>query len=238
MTTSELLGEAPAKDGGPDPAKKLYKTAGLGGLLAFVAWLGQPIQIFLGSSSETEDDPGLFYKTAEQIADERWAGAAGLAVFGGIGLGLLMLVTALGHAAALRGQQGVFSTIGHRLGLLAATGYLFAGTTAVGFHAFGDGVGDVTDDQGQQRILHVAVEAAQTGFLTAGAVGLAGWLLWLGTTGRKARLVGLPALVFAILFALAVVVPIALMSMPMGGTMLQPFYCLGLGIAFLVKSRK
>lgn len=170
-------------------------------------------------------------------ADERWAGAAGLAVFGGISLGLLILVTALGHAA-LRGQQGVFSTIGHRLGVVAATGYLFAGTTAVGFHAFGDGVGDVTDDSGLQRILHVAVEAAQTGFLTAGAVGLAGWLLWLGTAGRSARLVGRPALVFAILFALAVVVPIALMSMPMGGLMLQPLYCLGLGIAFLVKSRK
>jgi hypothetical protein len=91
----------------------LLRTAGLGALLGFAAWLLVPVRVFLvPTEGDLEKNPELFYKTAEQIADERWSGLYYLVVFGGIGFGLLVLVTALGRAA---GAGGVASDLGLRL---------------------------------------------------------------------------------------------------------------------------
>ena len=237
MSTSDLLGSGPAPtERPPRTTAGLLRTAGLGALLGFAAWLLVPVRVFLmPTEGDFDKNPELFYKTAEQIADERWSGLYYLVAFGGIGIGLLVLVTALGRAA---GAGGVVSDLGLRPGQLGGFAFVLAGSVYVGFYAFGDSSGEITDEESVQRLVHVGVEVASTGLLVAGAVGFAALLLWLGTAGRTAGIAGVPALIAAVVFVLALIVPLALAGQPMAAISLQPLFCLVLGIAFLVKARK
>ena len=244
MTTAELLGESPADTTAPI-LRRCLRIAACAAFGAVLAWLLVPILVFGGGGGGGGDeDPGSFYRTAAQIADERWTGAYQLLAFGGVGFALLVLVVALQRATELRPLElegvgaGVGARLGLPLGLLAAGSYLLYGGLQVGFYAFGDNIGEVTGDESLQRVSHVVVETLSTGVLTTGVIGLAGWLVWFATRGRRAGLAGWPAVALATGYGLAFVVPVALWSMPMVAVTLQPVCCLLLGVGLLIRARR
>lgn len=239
MSTSDLLGSGPASESTEPPRTTagLLKTAGLGALLAFAAWLLIPVQVFLFSDYD-EDDPAAFYRTAAEYDDKLWQGPVDLVAFGGIGIGIAVLVLAVGRIALLRESDGLGVDIARFFGLLAATSYVLIGTVGVGWAFAGEGVGDITDDESVQRVVDMIGEPLVSSFLTVGAVGLCGWVVWLAVAGRRAGIVGVPLAAVGFGFVALALVPVALFSIPMGSATLQPLLCLVLGIAFLIKARK
>lgn len=99
MSTSDLLGPPPllpghARSEGPSlPDRGRWRTARLR-RLASDPHPGVPA----ACSGDLDNHPELFCKTAEQIADERWSAFYSPVAFGGVNLGLLILVTAIAHA--------------------------------------------------------------------------------------------------------------------------------------------
>jgi len=89
MSRADLLGNAGHVAGTPTMRRRkhLYRVAGLGGVGAFLAWLGQPILVFLITGPQ--GDAGGDWS---EIESSRYHGAVEVVIFSAIGVGLLFMV--------------------------------------------------------------------------------------------------------------------------------------------------
>ena len=237
MSGSDLLGKAGPTPGTPthETTKRLYRIAGLGGVGAFVAWLGQPILVFLivGAQGDTVGD-------WSEIESSRYNGAIEVLIFSAIGVGLLFMVLATWRIIAHgHPEASVAATAGQAMGLVAALSwFLVAAESFRMFTSIGAGIPKVTDDSALQATIIEGTALDVTGALLLFVVGYTGWLLMVATAGRRAGLVGTPIVVVLALSAL-VWVPVLAMPFsipwPMFGFILT---MLVLGISFLVRSRR
>ena len=215
MSSADLLGNA-----GPGPAtptdettKRLYRVAGLGGVGAFLAWLGQPVLVFLISGPQ--GDAGADWSTIES---SRYNGALEVLIFSAVGVGLLFMV--LGTWRILgqrRPRRPWLRPLGQVMGLVAAVSwFLVAAESFRMFTSVGAAIPEVTDDsQLQASIIHgTALDI--TGALLLFVVGYTGWVVMVATAGRRAGVVGTPLVVVLALSALAWVPALACRSRSRG----------------------
>lgn len=237
MSGAGLLGEAPESGTATQVAiRRLYRTAGLGGVGAFLAWLGQPILVLL-----VVGEQGAAGRDWSEIESSKYNGAVEVVLFSAIGVGTLFMVLAtwriLGHRHP---EVSVGAAAGHVMGLVAATSWFLVAAEAFRmFTSVGAAIPEVTgDSQLQASIIHgTALDI--TGALLLVAVGLTGWVAMVATAGRRAGVVGKPlGIVVAALAALAwvpaLVVPFSV-PWPLFGVLLST---LVLGVSFLRQSRR
>jgi hypothetical protein len=237
MSTTDLLGVPTSTTPAPVNISSLFRLAGVGGLLAFVTWLLQPIMMLFLIEYD-EKNPAGSYHSAAEWANATWEGPYGLVAFAGVGIGIMLLTVGLTRAAELKGAGAVGTTVARYLGLLATTAYVLLGGFGVGWAVFGKNVADVTGNLEMQRLMSVVMDPISAGLLATAGVGLAGFFLWLGTAGRRLGLIGVPLAVLGARYVVAFVAPVAVNSQPMIAATLQPLLCLVLGIGCLLKSRR
>ena len=237
MSTADLLGNA-----GPAPAtpteettKHLYRVAGFGGVGAFLAWLGQPVLVFLIIGPQ--GDAGADWS---EIESSRYNGALEVLIFSAIGVGLLFMVLGTWRIIGQRKPEtSLAATTGQAMGLVAAVSwFLVAAESFRMFTSIGAAIPEVTDDsQVQASIIH-GTSLDITGALLLFVVGYTGWVVMVVTAGRRAGVVGMPIVVVLALSALAwvpaLVVPFSV-PWPMFGFIVT---MLILGISFLLRSRR
>ena len=237
MSTAALL-EAP----GPAPetpadekTKRLYRIAGLGGVGAFVAWLGQPILVLLIIGPQ--GDPGGDWSEIEKT---RYNGAIEVLLFSAIGVGLLFLVLGTWRIIERRKpESSVTATAGQAMGVVAAVSwFLVAAESFRMFTSVGAAIPEVTNDSRLQASIIHGTGLDITGALLLFVVGYTGWVVMVATAGHRAGVVGMPTVVVLVLSTLAwvpgMVVPFSVPWPLVGfiGTMLI------LGISFLLRSRR
>jgi hypothetical protein len=237
MSSADLLGNAgPVPDTPTDEAtKRLYRVAGLGGVGAFLAWLGQPILVFLviGPRGDAGGD-------WSEIESSRYNGAIEVLIFSAIGVGLLFMVLATWRILG-QGNPGasVAAAVGHVMGLVAAVSWFLVAAEAFRmFTSIGAAIPEVTGDSRLQASIIHGTALDISGALLLFVVGYTGWVVMVATAGRRAGVVGMPLGVVLGLSVLAwvpaLVVPFSV-PWPMVGFILT---MLILGISFLVRSRR
>jgi len=237
MSTADLLGNVT-----PDPAtpkeqttKHLYRVAGLGAVGAFLAWLGQPVLVFLISGPQ-----GDVRADWSDIESSSYNGALEVLIFSAIGVGLLFMV--LGTWRIIRQRKpdaSVAATTGQVMGLVAAASwFLVAAQSFRMYTSVGAAIPRVSEDsQLQASIIH-GTSLDITGALLLFVLGYTGWVAMVATAGRRTGVVGMPIVLVLALSALAwvpaLVVPFSV-PWPMVGFIVT---MLILGISFLLRSRR
>lgn len=236
MSGADLLGNAEPALGTPSgESKRLYRIAGLGGVGAFLAWLGQPIFVLLiaGSQAEAGGDWSV-------IESARYGGALEMVIFSAVGVGLLFLVLATWRIVGLRSTSiSVAAAVGHAMGVVAAVSWLLVAAEAFRMYtSVGASIPEVADDSRLQASIIHGTALDVTGALLLFVVGYTGWVIMVATAGRRAGVVGTPLAVVLVLAAVgwvpALAVPFSV-PWPMFSCVLT---MLILGIVFLVRSRR
>ena len=236
MSGADLLGNAePALGTSSDETKRLYRVAGLGGVGAFLAWLGQPILVVLiiGAQADVGGDWSV-------IESARYSGAIEMAIFSAVGVGLLFMVLATWRIVGLRSTGvSVAATVGHVMGVVAAVSWLLVAAEAFRMYtSVGAAIPEVAEDSRLQGSIVHGTALDVTGALLLFGVGYTGWALMVATAGRRAGVVGTPLAVVLALPAVgwvpALAVPFSV-PWPLFGCLLT---MLILGIVFLVRSRR
>ena len=194
MSTADLLGDAGSARITPTDVriKRLYRIAGLGGGGAFVAWLGQPLLVFLIVGPQ-----GGAGADWSEIESSRYNGAIEVLIFSAIGVGLLFMV--LGTWRVLRfghRETSVAATTGQVMGLAAAVSwFLVAAESFRMFTSIGAAIPEVTENSQLQAAIIHGTALDITGALLLFAVGYTGWVVMVATAGRRAGVVGMPVAV-------------------------------------------
>lgn len=236
MDSARLLGDTgPAPGTSTDETRRLYRIAGLGGVGAFLAWLGQPVLVFLMIGPQ-----GGAGRDWSQIESSRYNGAIEVVIFSAVGVGLLFMVLATWRLLGLRTSgASVAAGVGHVMGVVAAVSWFLVAAEALRlFTSVGAAIPDLTDDSRLQASIIHGTALDTTGALLLFGVGYTGWVLMVATAGRRAGVVGTPLGVVLALSALgwvpALAVPFSV-PWPLVGFVLT---MLVLGVAFLVRSRR
>jgi len=237
MSSADLLGNAGPIPGTPtdETTKHLYRVAGLGGVGAFLAWLGQPILVFLISGPQ--GDAGADWS---EIESSRYNGAIEVVIFSMIGVGLLFMVLATWRILEHRNPgASVAAGVGYVMGLVAAVSWFLVAAEAFRmFTSIGAAIPEVTDDSKLQASIIHGTYLDITGALLLFVVGYTGWVVMVATAGRRAGVVGMPLAALLALSTLAWVPALAVpfsAPWPLVGFILT---MLILGISFLVRSRR
>ncbi len=237
MSTADLLGNVTPEPAMPkdERTKHSYRVAGLGGVGAFLAWLGQPVLVFLISGQQ--GDAGVDWSSIESSS---YNGAVELLIFSAIGVGVLFMVLGTWRIIGQRkSETSLAATTGQVMGLVAALSwFLVAAGSFRMYTSVGAAIPNVTDDsQLQASIIH-GTRLDVTGALLLFVIGYTGWVAMVATAGRRAGVVGTPVVVVMALSALAwvpsLVVPFSI-PWPMVGSIAT---MLVLGISFLLRSRR
>jgi hypothetical protein len=222
MTTTPV--QPPRADGA------LHRIAGWGALGAAAAYLGQPLSVALLFSDYPDDAP-----VADQIAAAPWNGAVEGAIFGGLGLGMLFLVLAVGR---LQGTASVGSRVGHVLGIVSASAWtLIGGMSLAKYSSVAAGMGETLPGADDQLAVVTALDIVIVGSVATAGLGAAGWLVALATAGRRAGVVGTALAVVCAAGAAVIVVPMFVFAVPFGVLVLIPVL-LTLGATFLLRGRR
>ncbi|MBW0117759.1 hypothetical protein [Pseudonocardia abyssalis] len=222
MTTTPV--RPPRTDGA------LHRTAGWGALGAAVAYLGQPLAVALLFSEYPDDAP-----VADRIAAAPWNGAVEGVIFGGLGLGMLVLVLAVGR---LRGGASVAGRVGDALGLVSAAAWiLIGGMSLAKYSSVTAGMGEDLPGAQDQLAVITALDTVIIGLVATAGIGAAGWLVGLATAGRRVGVVGTGLAVVCAVAAAVIVVPMFVLAVPFGVLVLIPVL-LVLGAAFLLRGRR
>jgi hypothetical protein len=234
MSTADLLGPSPTKST-DDTLKHLHRIAGLGGVGAFLAWLGQPILVFLITGPQ--GDAGGDWSDVES---SRYNGALEVLIFSALGIGVLFLVLATWRIISLHDPTvSVAATVGHVLGLVAGVSWFLVAAEAFRmFTSIGAAIPEVTADSALQATMIHGTALDLTGALLLFVVGFSGWLVMMATAGRRAGVVGLPVAVVLMLFVLVQLVPLAVPFSPPWPLVGYILAMLILGISFLLRSRR
>ncbi|MBA3282218.1 MAG: hypothetical protein H0U29_08315 [Acidimicrobiia bacterium] len=237
MDSADLLGKAGPAPGTPtdETTKRLYRIAGLGGVGAFLAWLGQPVLVLLviGPHGDAGGD-------WSEIESSRYNGAIEVVIFSAIGVGLLFMVLATWRILEHRNSGvSVAATVGHVMGVVAAVSWFLVAAEAFRmFTSVGAAIPEVSHDSRLQASIIHGTALDITGALLLFVVGYTGWVFMVATAGRRAGVVGTPLGVVLALSAVgwvpALAVPFSV-PWPLVGFVLT---MLVLGIAFLVRSRR
>ena len=237
MSTADLLGNVTPEPATPtdETTTHFYRVAGLGGVGAFLAWLGQPVLVFLISGPQ-----GDAHADWSSIESSRYNGALEVLIFAAIGVGLLFMVLGTWRIIGQRKPEAsLAATTGQVMGLVAAVSwFLVAAESFRMYTSVGAAIPKVTDDsQLQASIIH-GTSLDITGALLLFVVGYTGWVAMVATAGRRAGVVGMPVVVVLALCVLAwvpaLVVPFSV-PWPMLGSVVT---MLVLGISFLRRSRR
>ncbi len=237
MSSADLLGDAGPAPGTPtdETTKRLYRVAGLGGVGAFLAWLGQPILVLLiiGPQGDAGGD-------WSKIESSKYSGAIEVVIFSAVGVGLLFMVLATWRILGLRnGGASVATAVGFVMGVVAAVSWFLVAAEAFRmFTSIGAAIPEVTDDSRLQASIIHGTALDVTGALLLFGVGYTGWVVMVATAGRRAGVVGTPLGVVLALSAVGWVPALALpfsAPWPLVGFVLT---MLILGISFLVRSRR
>jgi hypothetical protein len=216
--------------------RRLYRAAGVGGILAVVSWLGQPIAVGALTASEGDAAP-----TFELLAGRPYSGAIEALIFLGMCVGLLAFVGASARLIRLRTRSGgsTWAGVGVALGVIGAASWAFvAGASLVPFTSIGPGLAGFAPEPDHQVAVLAANALVIAGLGFAGMFGLAGYIVCLTTAGRRAGVLGWPTAVvgFAALgvFAIPLAVPF---SAPWGFLGVLGFVLMA-GVVFLVRGRR
>lgn len=231
MSTADLLGQAETSR--PDPGhRRLLRTAGLGGVGAFIAWLGQPVVVSLMAG---DDDP-----TYAAIRRTPFLGLVEGLIFAGIGAGMLFLVLSVwrlvGAGLAARGESpSTAATVGHALGVVGACSWFL---TAADSYRLYTSVGHETRSTVVQEALVTGTNQDVAAVLLLFVLGFVAWTGMLVTVGRRSGAVGNVAFAFLLpVLGLAATLarPFAPPLLPLIGFVVAS---LALGISFLLRARK
>jgi len=218
----------------PDLRRRMYRTAGLGGIGAAVAWVAQPIAIAL-VAGDSGDRPDFAY-----IESHPFNGVIEGTIFSAIGVGLLFLVIAVGRLAAASGVPASASAlVGHTLGIAGALAwFVVAGVLLAQFTSVGFGLGDAAPDPALQVGLYQLLGVIATGMLTVFGVCFAGWLIALAVGGRRRGVVGWALSILALLAAGASILQFLLPFAPPWGLIAGIGFAGVAGVSFLITSRR
>lgn len=239
----QTAGRAPSSQAGPpgpvgsiDGAdrRRLYVTAGLGGLGAALAWGAQPILVAIVSSDAGEHADFAY------IASHPFNGVIEATVFAAIGVGLLYLVTAIGRLGVASGvPTSTSALVGHTLGVAASLAWFgVAGVFLAQYTSVGFGLGDAAPDRALQVGLYQLLGVIVTGLLVVFGVGFAGWLITLAVAGRRRGVVGWPLSILALLAAAASIGQFLVPFAPPWGLVAGIGFAFVAGVAFLVAARR
>jgi hypothetical protein len=158
-----------------------------------------------------------------------WEGALQALVLAGVGISLLILI--VGTGALLRQRLGPMSVVRqavHTIGLVGATGWLFAGAASLAqFSTVTAAIADTGADAAAQRAALHVVSVVLTVGLELASLALSVWLTMFSIFGLRAGVVGRPLAVAGVGVA-AVVAATALVMVPAGLLLLIPYLpCLG-----------
>ena len=207
---------------------RLYRTAGVGAVVAGVAFILQPIFVFLLAP----DNDG---STVEKIEALRWSTPFEVIVFSAIGVSMLFLVVAT-YRLMTRGGATVGAGVAALFGVLSAFGWFGASAGLLETQGLGldNMTAAITDPQLQAVWIQGQTFSANVLWLVL--IGATGWFVGLATAGRRARVIGLPLTIIAIGSALVIAVPAVVFFLPFGILVLIPSL-IAIGVSFLLKSR-
>lgn len=211
---------------------KLYRAAGLGGIGAFLAWLAQPVIVAL-AGEETST-------TLETLRDRPFTGALEAVVFSGIGVGWLFFVVATTRLVRERTHDlSTAARVGSVMGMAGASAWLLVAGLSLGpFTTVGASVSEVAPDSDLQGAMFHVAALVLTGALLTAVAGMAGFIVFLATAGRRAEVIGWPLTIVGILVLAGVAVNLLLPFSPPWALVGSILFVLIVGIAFLVKSRR
>ena len=214
--------------------RRLYLTAGLGGLGAALAWGAQPILVAM-VAGDAGNRPDFAY-----IESHPFNGVIEATVFSAIGIGLLFLVIAVGRLAAASGVPvSTSALVGHTLGIAGALAwFVVAGVFLAQYTSVGFALGDAAPDPALQVGLYQLLGVIATGMLVVFGVCFAGWLIALAVAGRRRGVVGWPLSILALLAAGASIVQFLLPFAPPWGLIGGIGFAFVAGISFLVTARR
>jgi hypothetical protein len=213
--------------------RRTYRTAGLGGIGAALAWGAQPIVVALASGDAGRAD-------FASIESHPFNGVIEGTIFSLIGVGLLFLVTAVGRLAAASGAPASTSAlVGHTLGIAASLAWFgVAGVFLAQYTSVGFGLGEAAPDQALQLGLYQLLGILATGLLVVYGVCFAGWLITLAVAGRRRGVVGWPLSILALLAAGASIGQFLVPFAPPWGLIAGLGFAFVAGISFLVTARR
>ena len=218
----------------PPSRAHLYRAAGWGGILALVAWIAQPIVVGVLAASEGDSWP-----TVATLMSRPYSGAIGAVIFTGIALGFLMLVLSLDRLVARAGERSTTWRVGTVAGIASALGFVAAaGLTLAQYTSVGAGLADVAPDPALQAALIDVLAVVIAGMALVFSLGGVIWLVAVGTSARRAGVVGTPLAVLALVCAAIPVVGLAFPFSPPWSALGPLLFALVGGIALLVKSRR
>ena len=215
--------------------RRVYRAAGLGGILAFVAWLGQPVVVAVLSAAEGDGFP-----TIAMLRERPYSGAVEAVIFLGMAAGTIAFVQA--STSLVRRRTGddpsTWAGIGIAFGWIGAGSWVLVAMASLApFTSVGLGISEALPDPASQVAVLEANALLVMTFALAGAVGLAGYALFLATAGRRAGILGWPLALTGFAAAVACAVPFMLPFSVPWGLFAVPLYVLITGVAFLVRSR-
>jgi hypothetical protein len=210
--------------------RQAERVAGVAAVAASVVYLFQPVIVGVNGRDEVGPLPS-------EVRGLWWVGAVEAVVLAGVGVALLVLVVAVGEV--VRDVVGGLSAVqraAQLLGVVGASGWLFAGATSLaGYSTVAAAIADTAADQAAQRAAVHVVWVVLTAGVELASIGLPAWLLLVSTVGRRAGVVGRPLAVAGLVIAV-VIVGTSLVAFPAGLLLLIP-YLLGLGIRLLRRAR-
>ena len=224
---------------------RLYRTAGRAAIVAGVAYLVQPIIVFLldpaAGIAYDENDPSAFYPNPVDALTTWYLGSIQAIEFTVIAVASLLLVLSVGTITRRSlGEAGPWAQATHVLGLIASVGWLLTAGAAFASHLLV--AYSLTDFQVDAETQKLALQAATLGMAPAIAlvmVGTGGWMLGLAVTGRRAGLIPAALRVIAVIVGVALLANVLInpTGVPTFGLVVIPAW-IALGCVLLVRGRR
>lgn len=209
--------------------ERISRTAGLGGVLAFAAWLLQPLLVF----ALIGDEERLSWASLEATG---WSAPYEVVTFVLVAVGLFLLVHGIDRQCRADERASPLATGGHLAGYASVLAWLSvaAGQGAPFTTASSDLEAMSAADQGAALAIYGVVQ--MSALLLAVLCG-AGWLTMVGTHARARGVVGRPTAYAALAAALVAVAPFMVPFSAPWGTLAVFVMALWLGVHQLLASR-
>ncbi|TYL53861.1 hypothetical protein [Agromyces mariniharenae] len=218
------------------PERRLYRTAGLGGIIAVGAWLGQPVVVAVASAAAGDE-----FATMALLQERPYSGVIEAVIFLGMAVGLFAFVRASSRLVRRRTgpDELTWARVGEAFGYVGAAAWIgVASASLTPFTSVGLGLAETLPDATSQMAVLYANAFLITAFGLTGAIGLGGYAAFLATAGRRAGVIGWPVALIGFAATVALAVPFFVpFSAPWGAVGVLTFVLVA-GGAFLLRSRR